>query len=92
MWGWVVVCFMTSFVALSMAEITSSLPSSGGPYFWASELGGKHGALASWVTGAAWHTALRHTLNTSLSVLSGRLQHGHTIPTSACMCAQWGRD
>lgn len=30
----VLVCGMTMFVGISMAEIVSSLPSSGGPYFW----------------------------------------------------------
>lgn len=33
--GWIVVCFFTMFVGLSMAEITSAHPTSGGPYFWA---------------------------------------------------------
>ena len=31
-WGWVVVCSMTMFIALSMAEIVSALPTSGGQY------------------------------------------------------------
>ena len=51
-WGWVLVAGMTSFVGLAMAEIVSALPSSGGPYFWASDLGGdRWGPLAAWVTG-----------------------------------------
>ena len=51
-WGWVVVSAMTSFVGLAMAEIVSALPSSGGPYFWSSVLGGdRWGPLAAWVTG-----------------------------------------
>ena len=51
-WGWVLVAVMTSFVGLAMAEIVSALPSSGGPYFWASVLGGdRWGPLAAWVTG-----------------------------------------
>lgn len=33
-WGWVIVAFMTTFVGIAMAEVVSSLPSSGGPYFW----------------------------------------------------------
>ncbi len=40
--------------ALSMAEIVSSLPSSGGPYFWAIHLAPKKGrspAFAGWMTG-----------------------------------------
>ena len=51
-WGWVVVATMTMFVGLAMAEIVSALPSSGGPYFWASVLGGrKWGPFAAFVTG-----------------------------------------
>lgn len=50
--GWIVVSFFTMFVALSMAEIVSSIPSSGGPYHWASLLAApQHSAFAAWVTG-----------------------------------------
>lgn len=51
-WGWVIVNTMTMFVGLAMAEVVSALPSSGGPYFWASVLGGERwGPLAAFVTG-----------------------------------------
>ncbi|KAK9805852.1 hypothetical protein WJX73_008115 [Symbiochloris irregularis] len=50
-WVWVVVCFFTTFVGLSMAEIVSGLPTAGGPFFWASWLGGKHAPLIAWITG-----------------------------------------
>ena len=30
----ILVCSMTMFIGVAMAEIVSSLPSSGGPYFW----------------------------------------------------------
>jgi amino acid transporter len=33
-WGWVLVSIMSLAVAVCMAEITSSLPISGGPYYW----------------------------------------------------------
>ena len=49
--------------ALSMAEIVSSLPSSGGPYFWAIHLAPKKGrspAFAGWMTGVQ-HAAPQHT-------------------------------
>ena len=59
-WGWVVVSTMTSFVGLAMAEIVSALPSSGGPYFWSSVLGGdRWGPLAAWVTGQCYSPTLR---------------------------------
>ncbi len=40
------------FVATSMAEILSALPTSGGPYFWAYMLSPQqHAPLFSWITG-----------------------------------------
>jgi len=39
-------------VALSMAEICSAYPTSGGLYYWSAKLAGEDWApLASWVTG-----------------------------------------
>lgn len=32
--GWICVSIMTMFVALSMAEVVSAVPTSGGPYHW----------------------------------------------------------
>lgn len=50
--GWVVVSFFTMFVALSMAEIVSAIPTSGGPYFWAAILAPpKHAPFLAWATG-----------------------------------------
>ncbi|KAK9810733.1 hypothetical protein WJX73_003784 [Symbiochloris irregularis] len=50
-WGWKVVSLMTLCTGLSLAEILSGLPCSGGPYYWTSLLGGRHGALLSYITG-----------------------------------------
>ncbi|RDW81838.1 hypothetical protein BP6252_02950 [Coleophoma cylindrospora] len=36
--SWIVVSFFSCMVALSMAEIVSALPTSGGPYYWAATL------------------------------------------------------
>ena len=50
--GWIIVSFMTFFVGLSMAEIVSAIPTSGGPYFWAATLAPqKYSAFFSWLTG-----------------------------------------
>ena len=38
-WGWLIVGFFTTFVALSMAEIASTYPTAGGLYYWSSKLG-----------------------------------------------------
>jgi amino acid transporter len=38
--GWPLVAFFTLTVAASMAELSSAFPTSGGMYYWASQLGG----------------------------------------------------
>ncbi|TFK61724.1 APC amino acid permease [Pluteus cervinus] len=51
-WGWVVVACFTMLVGLSMAEVCSAHPTSGGPYFWAAMLSKpENAAFASWITG-----------------------------------------
>lgn len=51
-WGWIGVSIMTTLVGLSMAEIVSAIPTSGGPYFWSASLATpSKAALAAWVTG-----------------------------------------
>jgi amino acid transporter len=47
--GWPIATLGTLFVALSMAELCSALPTSGGMYHWAAELGGP-----MWAWFAAW--------------------------------------
>lgn len=51
-YGWFIAGFFTMFVGLSMAEICSSYPTSGGLYYWSARLAGKEWApFASWLTG-----------------------------------------
>ncbi|KAK9814007.1 hypothetical protein WJX73_008888 [Symbiochloris irregularis] len=50
-WGWAVASIMTLCTGLSLAEILSGMPVSGGPFFWTALLGGRHSALLSWITG-----------------------------------------
>jgi amino acid transporter len=38
-WGWLLVGFMSTVIALAMAEIASVFPTAGGLYYWASKLG-----------------------------------------------------
>jgi len=50
--GWFAVALFNGCVALSMAEICSAYPTSGGLYYWSAKLAGKEWApLASWITG-----------------------------------------
>lgn len=50
-WAWVITSFFTMLVALSLAEICSAYPTTGGLYFWVSKL-----ATADWVPLACWMT------------------------------------
>jgi amino acid transporter len=38
-WGWLLIGFFSTIIALAMAEIASSFPTAGGLYYWASKLG-----------------------------------------------------
>ena len=51
-WGWILVGIMSLLVGLAMAEISSSLPSSGAMYYWSAQLSTKESApFWSWITG-----------------------------------------
>ncbi|KAI6112902.1 amino acid/polyamine transporter I [Pisolithus sp. B1] len=53
-WGWLIPCFFVMTVALSMAELASSMPTSAGLYYFSAKLAPpKWAALASWITGWA---------------------------------------
>ncbi|KAG9313229.1 amino acid transporter [Chiua virens] len=53
-WGWFIPCFFVMAVALSMAELASSMPTSAGLYYFSSKLAPpKYAPLASWITGWA---------------------------------------
>jgi amino acid transporter len=47
--GWPLVCLFSLGVAATMGQVASSFPTAGGPYHWASILGGK-----GWGWGTAW--------------------------------------
>lgn len=51
-YGWLIAGAFTLFVGMSMAEICSSYPTSGGLYYWSAKLAGPSGApFASLITG-----------------------------------------
>jgi amino acid transporter len=65
-YGWLLVGAFTVVVGLSMAEICSVFPTSGGLYYWSSQLAGPEwGPFASWFTG--WYhpppTSISHCVN-----------------------------
>ncbi|KAI2639201.1 amino acid permease [Xylaria nigripes] len=51
-WGWLVSVLFIMCIAASMAELSSSMPTSGGLYYAAAVLAGpKYGPAAAWITG-----------------------------------------
>ncbi|QCE08574.1 aquaporin rerated protein [Vigna unguiculata] len=63
-YGWFIASAFTMLVALSMAEICSSYPTTGGLYYWSAKLSGPRWApFASWITG--WYSLLNHITNYS---------------------------
>lgn len=51
-WGWFITGTFTMMVAMSLAEICSAYPTTGGLYFWTSRLApGPYMPLACWLTG-----------------------------------------
>ncbi|KAI3855536.1 hypothetical protein MKX03_006574 [Papaver bracteatum] len=63
-YGWLIAGFFTVFVGLSMAEICSSYPTSGGLYYWSAKLAGPSWApFASWLT--CWFNMVGQWANTT---------------------------
>ncbi|KZV76029.1 amino acid transporter [Peniophora sp. CONT] len=53
-WGWFIPCIFVLAVAASLAELTSSMPTSAGLYYFSAKLAPpRHSALAAWITGWA---------------------------------------
>ncbi|KAI9798983.1 MAG: hypothetical protein M1833_004336 [Piccolia ochrophora] len=51
-WGWIIAMIFIQCVAMSMAELCSSMPTSGGLYYAAAVLAPEgYGPLAAWITG-----------------------------------------
>ncbi|VDC07342.1 unnamed protein product [Peniophora sp. CBMAI 1063] len=53
-WGWFIPCIFVLTVAASLAELTSSMPTSAGLYYFSAKLAPpRYSALAAWITGWA---------------------------------------
>ncbi|KAF1974376.1 amino acid transporter [Bimuria novae-zelandiae CBS 107.79] len=75
-WMFLVVCFGMFFVTLSMAEMASMMPISGGQYHWVSELAPKrHQKLLSYIVGwmcaIGWQCAMATTALAATQQLQG---------------------
>ena len=82
-YGWLIVGFFTMFVGLAMGEICSAFPTSGGLYYWSSQLAGPEwGPFASWITG--WY-AISHASKRIV------LQLCHCVVFSFVIVSVWER-
>ena len=73
-WGWLIAVFFILCVALGMAEICSSMPTSGGLYYASAVLAPPgYGPLAAWVTG--WSNWLGQVTG------APSVDYARTIPT-----------
>ncbi|MGW2835604.1 amino acid permease [Streptomyces sp. NPDC001286] len=77
--SWIVIGAMTLLVGLSLADVVSAYPTSGGPYFMADKLGG---ARWGWMTG--WLNLLG-----LLGAIAG-IDYGAAVFTGAFAQMQWG--
>lgn len=51
-WGWLLSAGLISFIGLAMADLASSMPTSGGLYFWTHRLAPpKYQNFLSWFVG-----------------------------------------
>ncbi|KAI4235970.1 MAG: hypothetical protein L6R40_006297 [Gallowayella cf. fulva] len=53
--GWIILLFLASSVAVSLAEIASRYPTSAGPYYWSFQLAGEgNRTVLSFINGWVW--------------------------------------
>jgi amino acid transporter len=77
-WGWLIVGIFTTFVALSLAEIASSFPTAGGPYYWSSKLGSP---------GWGWFTGWFNLLGVTGT---GAIGYGLAVFAASLLNLLWG--
>ncbi|KAG5128513.1 hypothetical protein JHK82_029348 [Glycine max] len=86
-YGWFMALAFTMLVALSMAEICSSYPSTGGLYYWSAKLAGPRWApFASWITGWYWSTSVNFSLAELIQIIillstGGKNGENMTLPS-----------
>jgi amino acid transporter len=79
-WGWPIVALLILTVAFSMSELASAYPTAGGPYWWASKLGGP---------GWAWYTGWFNVIG--LIAVVGSVTYGAAL-FAATLFGSWGVD
>lgn len=69
-YGILIIAFMSTFIGITLSELVSAYPNSGGQYFWTSELAPrKHSAFWAYMCGAlAWAGSVFSSSSVSLSI------------------------
>ncbi|KAI1821434.1 amino acid permease [Xylaria intraflava] len=88
-WGWLISIVFIMCIAASMAELASSMPTSGGLYYAAAVLAGpKYGPVAAWITGwSNWFVQVTGAPsvnwgNASMILAAASIVNPDYIPTS----------
>lgn len=52
--GWIVILVLNECIAVSLGELASRYPTSGGPSYWAFQVAPKYKVVAAYITGWIW--------------------------------------
>uniref|UniRef100_A0A0D3EYL0 Amino acid permease n=1 Tax=Oryza barthii TaxID=65489 RepID=A0A0D3EYL0_9ORYZ len=87
--GWLVVSAFNGCMALSMAEICSAYPTSGGLYYWSAKLAGNDWApFASWITG--WFNITGQLVQVIVLLSTGGANGGGYMASNYVVLAIYG--
>ncbi|KAG0217054.1 hypothetical protein BGX33_011579 [Mortierella sp. NVP41] len=83
-WGWLLVNFFTLMVGLSLAEICSAFPTSGGLYVWTTRL-----CSAAWAPIASWTVGYTNWLGLVLAIASTDLAMAQFLASLVSMSSSY---
>ncbi|KAK3842105.1 MAG: APC amino acid permease [Linnemannia gamsii] len=83
-WGWLLVSFFTLMVGLSLAEICSAFPTSGGLYVWTTLL-----CSADWAPIASWIVGYTNWLGLCVAIASTDLAMAQFLASMVSMCTSY---
>lgn len=73
-WGWLLSSFLIMFIGLAMADLASSMPTSGGLYYWTYKLAPKkYAAFLSWMVGCEYQCRRTDAMRTVHTYMQARI-------------------
>lgn len=88
-WGWLLSSILIMFIGLAMADLASSMPTSGGLYYWTYKLAPrKYAPFLSWLVGCEYHSShcgmlVRSPNRFARSIDFAKTRHGNLEPPEA---------